>query len=232
MKKFRPEVINFRMQLGYPDSDVDKCSGQPVLHLIILCSEDEERDYDLLHDEDVQGMKDVACCYYTRTFHGSGFEIMAKLTTVVSEWLINNTHLPVRFGLELLSIIIDKYKDLKDRVETSVYLNNIGMNIHHHVSTRDELLIINREDPDSIYKEPWWDIERTKTVYPKFLNKELEMPKVDIFRKVEDNALSVCTLNTLTKTDLSNLSKIINIKKLGNKKPYLEMNKKFNRRTR
>lgn len=128
MLKYRPEVINFRMQLGYPESDADKCSGEPVLHLIILCSEDEERDYDLLHDEDVQGMKDVACCYYTRTFQGSGFEIIAKLTTVVSEWLINNTHLPVRFGLELLSIIIDKYKYLKDRVETSVYLNNIGMN--------------------------------------------------------------------------------------------------------
>lgn len=95
-----------------------------------------------------------------------------------------------------------------------------------------DLLIINREFVDAIEKHPWWDIERNETVYPKYLNKELEIPKVDIFRKVEDNTLSVCNLNTLTKTDLSNLSKIINIKKLGNKKPYLEMNKKFNRRTK
>jgi hypothetical protein len=128
MKKFRPEVINFRMQLGYPDSDNNKCDGQPVLHLIILCSEDEERDHDLLHDEDVQGMKDVACCYYQRTFYGSGFEIMPKLTTTIPEWLMNNTQLPVSFCLELLSIIMDKYKDLKDRVETSVYINNMGIN--------------------------------------------------------------------------------------------------------
>ena len=105
-------------------------------------------------------------------------------------------------------------------------------NEHIPWSKSNGLLIINREDVDSIDKEPWWDIERTKTVYPKFLNKELEMPKVDIFRKVEDNTLSICSLNTLTKTDLSNLSKIINIKKLGNKKPYLEMNKKFNRKAR
>ena len=94
-------------------------------------------------------------------------------------------------------------------------------------SKSNGLIIINRED-----KEPWWGIERTKSIYPKFLNKELEMPKVDIFRKVEDNTLSICSLNTLTKTDLSNLSKIINIKKLGNKKPYLEMNKKFNRKAK
>lgn len=94
------------------------------------------------------------------------------------------------------------------------------------------LLIINREDVNSIDKEPWWYNKRNETVYPKYLNKELEIPKVDIFRKVEDNTLSVCNLNTLTKTDLGNLSKIINIKKLGNKKPYLEMNKKFNRRAK
>ena len=43
MLKYRPEVINFRMQLGYPESDVDKCSGQPVLHLIVLCSEEVKK---------------------------------------------------------------------------------------------------------------------------------------------------------------------------------------------
>ena len=128
MLKYRPEVINFRMQLGYPESDVDKCSGQPVLHLIILCSEDEERDNALLQDEDVQGMKDVACCYYQRTFYGTESEIIAKMTLVVTEWLLENTQLPIKFGIELISIMVDKYKDLKCRVETSVYLNNIGIN--------------------------------------------------------------------------------------------------------
>lgn len=128
MPKYRPEMIKVGMQLGYPDETGNNtCDGEPILHFIVLCSEDEDRDALVIYDDDVQNFKDVSCCYYHGTLKGKPSEIENKLVTVVTEWLTDRTLLSLESCLEMTSVMVDRYRDLKDRNETVLYFNRLGL---------------------------------------------------------------------------------------------------------
>ena len=126
MTKFKPEVIKACIQLGYPsETGYNKCDGEPILHLIILCVENKEKDKIALYKNDVQDLKDVSCCYLLKNIEGGSYEIIKQIETLVVEWLLEKTKLDTEDCLNISIRITDNYKDLKKRTECQMYFDNL-----------------------------------------------------------------------------------------------------------
>lgn len=135
--KHEPELINVRMQLGVND---DKSDKREILHLIILCSGDEDKDHNYIYQDDVQNFKDVACCYDLKILRGSREDLVADVYRSIADYLSVNTMLYTDAILQIATEVKDRVSDLKGKVESNLYFNGLGPSyLKHNKEVRDKI---------------------------------------------------------------------------------------------